>query len=84
MADNPNPGLNEEIGSIAPSSSEIPKKSSIYRVLRLVVMFSVPLALVVVGNQLAVEMVRVPVEQDTAEIKNNCTNRHEDPPLAWV
>lgn len=43
-----------------------------------------PLALPVVGNQLAVEMVRVPVEQDTAEIKNDCTNRLVDPPLAWV
>lgn len=38
----------------------------------------------VVGNQLAVKMVRVPVEQNTAEIKNDCTNRHEDPPLVGV
>lgn len=36
-----------------------------------------PLPFVVVGNQLAVEVQRVPVEQDTAEIKNYCTNRHQ-------
>ncbi|RWW91249.1 hypothetical protein BHE74_00000177 [Ensete ventricosum] len=36
-----------------------------------------PLPFVVVGNQLAVEVLRTPVEQDTAEIKNYCTNRHQ-------
>ena len=36
-----------------------------------------PLALDVVGNQLAVQVLRAPVEQDTAEIKNYCTNRHQ-------
>ena len=36
-----------------------------------------PLPLCIIGNQLAVQVLRAPIEQDTAEIKNYCTNRHQ-------
>jgi len=36
-----------------------------------------PLPLVIIGDQLAVQVLRAPIEQDTAKIKNDCTNRHQ-------
>ena len=35
-----------------------------------------PLPLLIVGNQLAVEVLRVPVEQYTAKVKHYCADRH--------
>lgn len=40
------------------------------------------LPFLIVGNQFAVEVMRAPTEENTAEIKNYCTNRHQI--LRWL